>query len=74
MIKTRTFAVIVTQDTKTQPFQDISVVICQVTSANKLWDLNGFSHSWAEKKILCLLHIITRWHHQRVYSQTKLED
>lgn len=46
------------------PFQNVSVVIGQVTSANELWDLNGFGHSWEEKR-LCLLHFVTRWQHQR---------
>lgn len=35
---------------KNLPFQNVSVVIGQVASANELWDLNGFCHSWEEKK------------------------
>lgn len=54
-----------------QPFQDISVVICEVTSANKLRNFNSFSHSWAEKT-LYLLCIITRWQHQHVSTDLGL--
>lgn len=54
-----------------RPLQDISVVVCQVTSANELWDLNGFCHSWAEQTVY-LHHFNTRWQHQNVlYLQTQ---
>lgn len=57
------------QESPHQPFKDISVVIGQVTSSNELWDLYGFSHSWAEKK--SSFNIITRWQHQHVCSQAR---
>lgn len=39
-----------------QPFNDISVVIRQVTSPDELWDLNGFSHSCGESSVLTSYH------------------
>lgn len=39
-----------TSKIKNLPFQNVSVVIGQVASANELWDLNGFCHGWEEKK------------------------
>lgn len=36
---------------KTQPFQDIPVVVRQIASANELWNLDGFSHGWKEGKV-----------------------
>lgn len=50
-----------------RPFEDVSVVVSQVTSADKLRDLNGFSHSWEEKD-LQLLHTTTRGKPQHVFS------
>lgn len=50
------------------PFQNVSAVIGQVTSANELWDLNGFSHSCEENR-LRLLGFVTRWQHQQASTQ-----
>lgn len=55
------------------PFQNVSAVIGQVTSANELWDLDGFSNS-CEGNRLQLLCFVRRWQHRQTATHWLLSE